>query len=76
MLERRVQTHCRNSQSKVDIEFSDLNFTDVLVVEYRESIRPAIPQIIALLGDSDWKVCKAGVDTLSKLTEQGRHRIF
>jgi len=72
----RVQTHCRNSQSKVGIEFSDLNSADVLVVEYRESIRPAIPPIIALLNDEDPSVRKVGVDTLWKLSEQGRHRIF
>jgi len=76
MFVRPVQTHCRNSQNKVGIEFSDLSVVHVLVDEYRESIRPAIPQIIALLGDSNWYVRKAGADTLSKLSEQGRHRIF
>jgi len=76
MLERRVQTHCGNSPSKVGIEFSDLSVVHVLVDEYRELIRSAIPQIIALLSNSDWYVRTAGEDTLWKLSEQGRHRIF
>jgi hypothetical protein len=40
-------------------------------VEFRESIRPAIPQFIALLSDSDLYVHEAGV-ALLKLSEQGK----
>jgi len=72
----RVQTHCRNYQSKVGIEFSDLSVVHVLVDEYRESIRHAIPQITGLLNDKDLSVRMAGVDTLWILSEQGRHQIF
>jgi HEAT repeat protein len=44
----------------------------MLVAEYRESIRQAIPQIITLLSHSEWGVRQAGVDALSKLSEQCR----
>jgi hypothetical protein len=33
---------------------------------------PAIPQIIALLSHRESNVCRAGVDALSKLSEQGK----
>ena len=36
------------------------------------SIRPAIPQIFALLGDSALDVRRAGEDALSKISEQGK----
>ena len=50
------------------MKFSELNVVHVLLVEFRESIRQSIPQIIALL--SDWGG-GAGADALSKLSEQG-----
>ena len=53
-----------------------MNIVDVLVAEFRESIRPAIPQIIALLRDSEWNVRGAGADALSKLSEQGNISSF
>jgi len=45
--------------------------TEMIVDEFRESIRPAIPQIIALLSDSDEDVRMAGANALSNLSEQG-----
>jgi hypothetical protein len=66
------QIHCQNSQSKVRYQFSDLNVVDVLVAELRESIRPAIPQIISLLSDSELNVRMAGADALAKLSGQGK----
>ena len=53
-----------------------MNITDVLVVEFRDIIRPAIRQIIALLSHSDLKVRKAGADALSELSEQGNISCF
>jgi len=44
----------------------------IIVAEFRESIRPAIPQIIALLRDSDEDVCRAGTEALFTLSEQGK----
>ena len=43
--------------------------------EFRESIRPAIPQIITLLSDSDSDVRKVGTNVLSYLSEQGEYPI-
>ena len=57
-------------------EFSDLNIADVLVAEFRELIRPAIRQIIALLSHNEWEVREAGADALSKLSEQGNTPSF
>ena len=51
----------------------NLTVVDVLVVEFRESIKPAIPQMIALLGS--WQamdIHKAIANTLSKLSEHGK----
>ena len=48
------------------------HIVDVLVAEFRESFKPAIPQIIALLSDKEWIVRRAGADTLSRLSEQGK----
>ena len=67
-----VQTHCRNSRSKVKYKFSDLNDTDVFVAEFRDSIRLAIPVIVSLLSDGERNVRGAGADALSKLLEQGK----
>ena len=47
-----------------------MNVVDVLLVEFRESIELAIPHIISLLSDSESHVREAGVDALSKLSEQ------
>ena len=44
----------------------------MLVDEFRESIRLAIPQIIGLLSDSMSYGCEEGADVLSKLSEQGK----
>ena len=66
-----MQIYCRISQSKVRYNFSNLNDADVLVAEFRESIMPAIPEIISLLSDSDLSVRMAGADALSELSEQG-----
>ena len=68
--------HSRNSQSKVSIKFCDLNVVDVLIAEFRKSIGVAIPQIIGLLGSSNWNVCEASADAFSKLSEQGKYRNF
>ena len=37
---------------------------------------PAIPQIIAFLGDSELDVRRVGADALVKLSEQGKISIF
>jgi hypothetical protein len=52
--------------------FSDLNIVDVLfIAEFRESIRAAIPKIIALL--KPWSDgCEASVKAVVKLSEQGK----
>ena len=44
----------------------------VIVVEFRESIKPAIPQIIALLRESNEDVRRAGIDVLIALSEHGK----
>ena len=64
--------HCQNSQRMVRYKCSDLNNADLLVAELRESIRPAIPKIITLIGDGDRNVRIACADALSKLSEQGK----
>ena len=64
--------HCRNSQSKVRYKFSDLDDTDVVAAEFRESIRLAIPEIFSLLSDGEGNVRIAGAGALSKLSEQGK----
>jgi hypothetical protein len=40
-------------------------------VEFRESIKTAIPQIIALLSHYDKDVVKGGADALAKLADHG-----
>ena len=49
-----------------------MNVADVLVADFRESIRRAIPQIVSLLSDGESDVRWAGADALSKLSEQGK----
>ena len=61
--------HCLESQNNVRYKFSDLNNADVLVAE---SIRRAIPEIVSLLSIGERNVRIAGVDALSKLSEQGK----
>ena len=68
----QVQKHCQTSQSKVKYKFSDLSDTNVFIAEFRESIRPAIPEIISLLSDSVSDVRITGEDVLLKLSQQGR----
>lgn len=46
--------------------------TILLDAEFREVVRRAIPQIIDLLSDRELNARRAGVDALSKLSEQGR----
>jgi len=43
----------------------------MILVEFRESIQPAIPHIISLLSHKTSYARKAGADALSKLSEQG-----
>ena len=45
---------------------------DVFVAEFRESIKPAIRQIVSLLSDGGPNVRIAGAYALSKLSEQGK----
>jgi len=59
-----------SEQGKVP-KFSDLNDIDVLVAEFQESIEKAIPQIIALLHNSQLIVRQAGLDALSSLSKHG-----
>ena len=60
-----------SEQGKVS-KISSLNVVDVLVAEFRESIKPAIPRIIVLLSDKELDVRKAAVDALLKFSEQGK----
>ena len=68
--------HWPNSQSKVRYQISDLNVVDVLVAEFRASIRPAIPQMITLLEMRDLDFCKVVANALVELSEQGKVSIF
>jgi len=43
----------------------------MIIAEFRVSIWPATPQIIALLSDNHSDVRRAAVDALSELSEQG-----
>jgi len=56
----------------VRYQISDLDITNVLVAEFRESIRPCIPQIIGLLGRRDVDVRETGLNTLMELSEHGK----
>ena len=76
MFVSQVHMHCRNSQSKVRYKFFDLNDADVFVAEFRESIKPAIPEIASLLSDGEEDVRIVGADALLKLSEQGKVYIF
>jgi len=44
----------------------------MIAAEFRESIRPAVPQIIAFLRHNEWYLCEAGADVLAKFSEQGK----
>ena len=72
----RVQMHCRISQNVVRYKVPDSDLKPelcwALVVEFRESIRPAIPQIIAFLNHGDLNDRTTGADALAKLSEQGK----
>ena len=79
-LSDKVQPVCKEAldvllklseQGKVSKIFG-LNIIDVLVAEFRDSVRPTIPRIVALLCDRDWPVCKEDLDVLLKLSEQGK----
>ena len=52
----------------------NLNVTDVLVMvaEFQESIKPAIPQILDFLIQSQLNDHRVGMDALSKFSEQGK----
>jgi hypothetical protein len=70
---KQLQMHYRNYQNMVRYQISDLKVVDVLVAEFRESIMPAIPQMIALLGT--WEasdIHKLVSNALSKLSEHGK----
>ena len=47
-----------------------------LVAEFREFIKPAIPQIVILLSDNDGDVRTAGANALLYLAEQGKISTF
>ena len=49
-----------------------MNIVDALLVEFRESIIPAIPKIITSLSDGESSVRQAGADALLKLSEKGK----
>ena len=68
--------HWSNSQSKVRYQISNLNIVDVLAAEFRGSIWPAIPLMNDLLEIGNSDVCKVVVNTLAKLSEQGKVSIF
>jgi hypothetical protein len=79
MFAGQVQMHCRNSQSNVRHKsFSVMTsiFVDILVAESRELIGLAIPQVIALLSDSERNVRQASADALWKLSEQCKALYF
>ena len=44
----------------------------MIVAEFRESIRPAIPQIFVFLVHKDRDVREAGADALARFSEQGK----
>lgn len=69
----------RNSQDTVRYQISDLidQGVNVLVLaEFREPIRHAIPEIIDLLWDKELNIRRAGADALSKLLEHGKVSTF
>lgn len=72
----QVQIYCQNSQSGVSIEFSNLIVVDVLVAEYQDSIKTAIPQIIELFHSSNQTVCEAAAEVFLKLSKQGKYPIL
>jgi hypothetical protein len=63
-----------SEHGKISKKKSDLTVVDVLVAEFRESIKPAIPQMITLLGS--WQatdvIHEAVANALSKLSEHGK----
>ena len=64
--------HYQNSQDMVNIKFSDLNIVDVLLVaEFQELIKDAIPQIITLVKSQESRSDFAA-NTLAILSEQGK----
>jgi hypothetical protein len=51
----------------------DLTVVDVLVAEFRKSIRPAIPQMITFLGSREESdICKSAANALLNLSEHGK----
>jgi HEAT repeat protein len=61
------------SEQGKNIEYSGLALLMSTIAEFQEFIRPAIPQIIALLSDSNSYVSSVGANTLLKLSEQGKN---
>ena len=49
-----------------------MNVIDVLVAEFRESIKVAIPEMITLLRSGDSNIRKVAVNALLKLSEIGK----
>jgi hypothetical protein len=72
MFAEQVQMHWKNSQSKVRYPMFCLELLMSIVVAFQEPIRLAFPQVLALLRDHDWNVCRVGADALEKLSEQGK----
>jgi HEAT repeat protein len=64
------------SEQGKNIKYSGLVLLMSFVAEFRESIVPAIPQIIAFLSDRDRDVCLVGCNALSKLSVHGKNIIY
>lgn len=54
------------------LKSSEANGVDVVVAEFRESVKHDIPQIIAFLSHINAEVREAGARTLHQLAEQGK----
>jgi HEAT repeat protein len=61
-----LSEHCKMVKSL------DVALLMTVIAEFRPLIGPAIPEIIKLLKHTRLGVCRAGVDTLSQLSEHGK----
>jgi len=43
-----------------------------ITAEFRAFIATAIPQVITLLNDRDWEIHREAIDSLAKLSQQGK----
>jgi HEAT repeat protein len=59
-----------SEQGNISVQSGVVSLTSI-AAEFRESIRPSIPQIVDLLKHSDNFVPSAGVEALAKFSEQG-----